>query len=170
MYPNELVRRLYLKMTLLARSVLLSGLTPQKLSLTICLGVATGVMPLVWGTTLLCAGLATWLKLNQAAIQAVNYCCYPLQIALFLPFCALGEVFFPWGPPVTGEALTTALHGDIWASASLVALASARGIGAWLVTVAPLALVAYPVLKRYFLSRKAQPSPPAIVDPPKERT
>jgi hypothetical protein len=147
MYLKRCMQRVYAKGTLLARELLHSALTPQKLSLTLCLGCATGVMPLLWGTTVLCATLAALLKLNQAAMQAVNYLCYPLQLALFLPFCRLGEFLFPWGPRVNGEVLRGALHGHFGASVSLVGWAIIRALGAWLITIAPLAVLVQPVLK-----------------------
>lgn len=139
------------------KTIFSSGLTPQKLSLTLCLGAATGVMPLIWGTSLICAGLATLFRLNQAAIQAVNYCCYPLQIALFIPLCRLGERLLPWGPPVTREVLDAALHGRLGTSANLILWATVHGLGAWLVTVVPLALIVRPPL-RQLLSRPKRPT------------
>lgn len=147
MHPNLCIAKLALRARALAGRVVQGGLTPRKLALTLCLGTAVGVMPLLWGTTILCALCAVKLKLNQGAVQAVNYFCYPLQLALLLPFCRLGEFLFPWGPAVKGEILSGALHGNIGASLSLLAWATARGVGAWLVTAAPLALLAYPMLR-----------------------
>ena len=143
------------KVALLARRVLAVGLTPKKLSLTVCLGVATGVMPILWGTSVLCAGLASLLRLNQGAIQAVNYCCYPLQIALFLPLFRLGRLLFPGGPEVTGAIVREALHGHLGTSATLLGWATVKAMGAWLVTVAPVALVSYPLLEKLFRTKEA---------------
>ena len=153
-------KRIFARMSAGARSLLLSvvqsGLAPQQLALTLCLGTAIGVMPLLWGTTLLCALLAARLKLNQAAMQAFNFCCYPLQLALLLPFCRLGEFLFPWGPAASGEALMGALHGELGRSASLVAWTTARGVGAWSATALPLALLAYPILKGALRKRRGE--------------
>ena len=156
MLLKEWPRSLFTKITLLFKGVLQKGLTPQKLSLTLCLGTATGVMPLLWGTTILSALLAGFFKLNQAAMQALNYLCYPLQIALFIPFCQLGEFLFPWGPAVSSAVLTGALHGHFGAALSLIGWASLRALGAWLVTVPPLVLVAYPLIKVALKRRAAQ--------------
>ncbi|GFO66501.1 hypothetical protein GMLC_00800 [Geomonas limicola] len=130
-----------------------SGLTPHKLSQTLCLGVAVGVLPLIWGTSLICAGLAALLRLNQAAIQAVNYCCYPLQFALFLPLCRLGERILPWGPTLSREVLDAAVHGKIGTSARLLFWGTLHGLLAWLVTVLPLALLVQVPL-RHLLARR----------------
>lgn len=137
----------------LAATVLGCGLSPHKLSLTLCLGVALGIMPLAWGTTVVCVALAARFGLNQASMLAVNYLCYPLQLVLFLPFCRLGESLLPWGPAVSGEMLKSALHGGAGASFNLVAWATARAVGAWVLIALPLALLAYPVLKGFLSSR-----------------
>ena len=144
---RQFVRRFFDRGAVLLKRVLQGGLTPQKLALTLCLGGATGLMPLLWGTTILAAGLAALFKLNQAAMQALNYLCYPLQLTLFIPFCQLGEYLFPWGPAVSVTVLTGALHGQVGAALSLIGWATLRALGAWLVTVAPLTLVVYPFLK-----------------------
>jgi uncharacterized protein (DUF2062 family) len=67
------------------------GVTPERVALTLVLGAALAVFPILGATTLLCAGAALCLRLNQPAIQLVNYFCYPLQLALLVPFYRLGE-------------------------------------------------------------------------------
>jgi uncharacterized protein (DUF2062 family) len=67
------------------------GITPQKISLTIALGVTLGLFPILGSTTLLCFLAALCFKLNQPIIQAVNYLIYPLQIMLILVFVRIGE-------------------------------------------------------------------------------
>lgn len=152
MRPRTALHKLSVKARGRVATVLGCGLSPHKLSLTLCLGVALGVMPLAWGTTLLCVLLASRLRLNQAAMLAVNYLCYPLQLALFLPFCHVGEFLFPWGPAANGEFMKDALS-NLDRSLSLVAWATARALGAWLLIASPLALVAYPILKGSLYSR-----------------
>ena len=134
------------------KAVLQEGLAPEQIALTICLGSAVGTLP-VWGTTLLCAGLAARFGLNQAAMQAVNYLVYPLQIALFFPFFRLGEMCLPWGPTVSSEVLKSALHGHFSATLSVLVWATLKAVGAWLVTVPPLALLLYPLLLWIFRRR-----------------
>src|SRR5499433_449831 len=74
--------------------LLRQGVTPEKLALSIALGLALGVFPVLGATTALCALAALILRLNLPAIQIVNYFVYPLQIALLLPFFRLGERLF----------------------------------------------------------------------------
>ena len=156
MYLDRHIRRHGQKLAARIKEILRSGITPQKLALTITLGTSVGLMPVLWGTSLLCMLLASVFGLNQAAMQAVNYLCYPLQIVLFIPFCRLGESLFPWGPRVSVALLSDALHGHPGATVSLVGWASLRGLGAWLVTALPLILLSHPFLKRLFLRREAR--------------
>jgi len=156
----ELARRFFQKGATLLKHVLQVGLTPQKLALTLCLGIATGLMPLLWGTTLLAAGLAALCRLNQAAMQALNYLCYPLQLALFIPFCQLGEHLFPWGPAVSVAVLSGALHGQVGQALSLLGWATLRALGAWFITVPPFALLAYPLVKVILIRRGTSGSDP----------
>ena len=156
MQLKGLVQGIAGKGVLLLKRVFQGGLTPQKLAQTLCLGTATGIMPLLWGTTILSALFAALFKLNQAAMQALNYLCYPLQLALFIPFCQLGGYIFPWGPAVSVDVLSSALHGHLGAALSLVGWATVKALGAWLLTAAPLALIAYPLVK-VALKRRGEP-------------
>jgi uncharacterized protein (DUF2062 family) len=67
------------------------GFTPQKIALTITLGVTLGLFPILGATTALCALAGVWLKLNQPVIQLVNYLASPLQLAMILVFVRIGE-------------------------------------------------------------------------------
>ncbi|APG28677.1 hypothetical protein A7E78_13045 [Syntrophotalea acetylenivorans] len=76
------------------KQLLGQGCSPGCLALGVAVGATIGLAPLVWGTSLLCAALAWRLKLNQLAVQVGNYACYPLQIALFVPFLLAGQKLF----------------------------------------------------------------------------
>jgi uncharacterized protein (DUF2062 family) len=70
------------------------GLTPEKLSFTIALGITLGVIPVLGSTVLLCTLAAIAFRLNLAAIQLVNWLVYPLQLALLIPFYRIGGWIF----------------------------------------------------------------------------
>ena len=67
------------------------GFTPQKIALTISLGLNLGLFPILGATTALCAVAGLWLKLNQPVIQLVNWLAAPLQLAMILVFVRIGE-------------------------------------------------------------------------------
>lgn len=91
------------------RQALKQGLSPGALAAALAVGLALGVFPLVGTTTLLSAGVAAALGLNQAVVQLANYLAYPLQLALLVPFIRLGERVF--GVPHAPLALGTLLDG-----------------------------------------------------------
>ncbi len=84
------------------------GLSPRKLALCVALGCVLGVFPVLGSTTILCAAVAWVARLNQPAIQTVNYLIYPLQWALLIPFYRMGQWLFR-APPVSLTWSTT-LH------------------------------------------------------------
>lgn len=136
MKPGSAVNRLREKANLLRANVFGSGLSPHELSLTLCLGGAIGVMPLAWGSSLLCVAVAASLRLNQAALLSVSFLCYPLQIALFIPFCRLGLALLP-----SGDAAILA------GPAGQLVSATGRALAAWSITVFPMVVLAYPLAK-----------------------
>ncbi len=71
--------------------LLRQGLTPEKLALSIALGIGLSCFPVFGTTTILCTLVALALRLNLPAIQVGNYLGLPLQLALFIPLMRLGE-------------------------------------------------------------------------------
>ena len=126
------------------------GISPNQLAFTIALGVIIGVVPIVWGSTLLCAFLAFFLRLNQAVIQAANYLAYPVQIALFVPFYRMGAKFFPWGPSLSTEALLHGLRKNWSGNISLIIVATLKALSAWLIIAPASAILLYLILRLIF--------------------
>ncbi len=129
----------------LVKKIAIQGISPRELALTIALGVAIGIIPIVMGATFICAGLAYFFRLNQPGIQAANYLAYPLQIALFLPFYQLGARMFPWG--------STLSEFNVFR----MAMATLKALAAWLLIAPPVAVLIYfvllPVLTRMLAVR-----------------
>ena len=60
-------------------NLLKQGITPEKISLCIALGVMLGVFPVIGSTMILCTIASLSLKLNLPLIQIISYLVYPLQ-------------------------------------------------------------------------------------------
>src|SRR5262249_2671304 len=75
-------------------NLLRQGFTPEKIALTIAVGLVLGVTPILGSATLLCTLAAGLLRLNLGAIQLVNGIVYPLQLALVIPFLRIGAWLF----------------------------------------------------------------------------
>lgn len=68
-----------------------SGITPEKITLSIVVGAGFGVFPLIGTTMTICGLLGVLLRLNPVTIQLANYLVYPLQILLIFPFLKTGS-------------------------------------------------------------------------------
>ena len=130
-------------MVTLARVILAQGTSPRKLALTIALGVVIGILPIVWGATLLCALLACLFRLNQTVIQATNYLACPLQIALFIPFYRMGAIIFPWGASASVESIVLQLKTHLVGEFPLMLGATLKALAAWLIIAAPATILLY---------------------------
>jgi hypothetical protein len=70
------------------------GVTPEKIALSLAVGVVLGTFPVLGSTTILCTLAVFALGLNFASIQIVNYLVYPLQLALLVPLLRAGQILF----------------------------------------------------------------------------
>ena len=94
-------------------ALLKTGLSPRGLAWSVAAGLALGVFPMLGTTTLLCVGAAFAFRLNQPAMQVVNYLAYPLQLALLIPFIRSGErLFGAEAMPLSLSAMLGALKID----------------------------------------------------------
>lgn len=67
------------------------GHTPEKIALSVALGITLGLFPIFGATTLLCVVAAVALRLNHPAIQVTNQLMYLVQIPLIVVFIRIGE-------------------------------------------------------------------------------
>jgi uncharacterized protein (DUF2062 family) len=91
MFPASFAKFWRESVVALVLGQLTQGVTPDKIALSIALGLSLGIIPILGVTTMLCAIMAIWLRLNQPVIQFVNWLVYPLQLALVLVFIRIGE-------------------------------------------------------------------------------
>ncbi len=120
------------------------GITPEKISLTIALGLVLGVFPILGATTILCGLAAVRFGLNQPIIQLVNYVAYPLQLLALIPFYRAGETLFrqphlPLSIPMLIERFR-ADTGKFFADFGLVAV---QGIAVWCLLAPIIAAAIY---------------------------
>jgi uncharacterized protein (DUF2062 family) len=101
--------------------LLRQGVTPEKIALSVALGAALGVIPVLGWSTTLCAIAAIVLRLNLPAIQIVNYFVYPAQIALLVPFFRWGERLFG-APhfPISAPQIHALFHAGAWIAIKLL--------------------------------------------------
>ena len=101
-------------------ALLKTGLSPHGLAWSVAAGMALGVFPMLGTTTILCLGAAFAFRLNQPAMQLVNYLAYPLQLALLIPFIRWGERLFGVQPmPLSLPAMLHSLQAEPFGTIAL---------------------------------------------------
>lgn len=140
------------------------GITPEKIALTIALGVVLGIFPILGSTTLLCGLAAVAWRLNQPIIQLVNYFTYPLQLALIIPIYRGGEMLFRQTPvPLSIPFLFERFKADIGQFLRDFGMIAVQGIFVWCLLAPVLVGMLYfalrPILRG--LETRLQKSPAA---------
>jgi uncharacterized protein (DUF2062 family) len=131
---------------------LTQGLSPGAIALTIAIGLAIAVIPIVGTTTVLCTTAAIVLRLNQPLIQAINYLSFPLQLAFILPYLRLGRLLFG-GPAIqlSAQELAVFVTSRPMEAAETLWRVTLQALGAWLLTAPLIVAVVFfamrPVLK-----------------------
>ena len=129
------------------------GSTPEKVAISLALGAAFGVFPIVGTSTLLCFAAALLLRLNHPAIQLANYMMYPFQLPLILVYVRVGEALADSPPvPFDPRVLAVTLRADPAAFVARFGLTACHAVLGW-AAVAPLLIgglygVALPVMRR----------------------
>jgi uncharacterized protein (DUF2062 family) len=127
--------------------LLRQGVTPEKMALSLALGVALGVFPVLGTTTALCALVAFLWRLNLPAIQIVNYFVYPLQIALLIPFFRAGERLFG-APhlPLSVAQILAMVHASFWGATRFLWTTIWHAAAAWCLIASVFVGLAYVIL------------------------
>jgi hypothetical protein len=127
--------------------LLKQGVTPEKIALSLALGMAFGVFPALGWTTGLCTIIALALRLNLPAIQVVNYFMYPAQIALLIPFFRLGErIFRAPHLPLSVQQIYGMIHANMWNAIRLLWTTTWHAIVAWGLIAPVFVALAYAIL------------------------
>ena len=73
---------------------LTQGITPEKVALTLAVGSAFALFPILGTTTILCLIIGIALRLNQPIIQIVNALCTPLHLPAIYCLVQIGSWLF----------------------------------------------------------------------------
>jgi len=137
------------------------GITPEKIALTIALGLLLSVFPILGATTILCGLAAFALRLNQPIIQVINYVAYPLQLALLIPFYRAGEHLLGRAPvPLNIPLLLQRFGADTGQFLKDFGMIGVGGILVWLIVAPPLMVAIYFIVRpllRNFAARLRTP-------------
>lgn len=141
--------------------LLRQGITPEKMALSIALGITLGITPVIGSTSILCLLAAIVLRLNTPAIQLVNYLVYPLQFAMLVPFLRMGQRIFAAQPlTVSAGGIFHLIRADTWGAVVILWTATLHALVAWLALASLAAPILYallaPALRRLGRSMQVQ--------------
>ena len=124
--------------------LLRQGITPEKIALSITLGLTLGVVPVLGLTSILCVLAAVLLRLNLPAIQLVNYLVYPLQFALLVPFIRMGEWIFADHPAnLSATQIVNMIRANTFAAIASLWTATMHALVAWVAVCSLLSPLLY---------------------------
>lgn len=122
-------------------ALLKQGISPRQLALSLAIGAAIGVFPILGTTTVICAAVALGFRLNLVAIQVANYVVYPLQLLLMIPFVRIGERLFGATPlPLSLDQIAAVFRAGVWHALTTLSTSLGHAVVGWAIT-APLAAV-----------------------------
>ena len=132
---------------------LTQGVTPEKIALTLSLGLACGLFPFLGFTTALCFLVALVFRLNQPLIHVINQLLWPVQLPMIAVYAKTGAQLFgadalPFKPEEAVRIFWTAQR-EFWTRFGVMGI---HALTAWLLTVPVIVGIAYyaslPVLRK----------------------
>ncbi|HZZ20954.1 MAG TPA: DUF2062 domain-containing protein [Opitutaceae bacterium] len=149
--PRPVATSLQGRVVDLVAAQLTQGITPEKVALTLAVGSALGLFPILGTTTLLCLAAGIVLRLNQPVIQMVNALCTPFHLPVIYCMFRLGNWLFA----LPNEKLRIGMMHMLWEDPreffEKFGMSAVHAIAAWAV-VAPfwiltVYMVGLPVLR-----------------------
>jgi uncharacterized protein (DUF2062 family) len=141
--------------------ILNQGVTPERIALSLSLGIVLGIFPALGTTMLLCFVASLVFRLNMPAIQLTNIAAYPLQVLLLIPFVKLGEKLFGVPPGTLSLGQVVALiEANVLNAVRTLWVATMHAIVAWLIVGVPVGIALYfifaAMLRRLWEKRRAE--------------
>jgi uncharacterized protein (DUF2062 family) len=132
--------------------LLRQGITPEKIALSLALGVGLGIFPVLGVSTILCTVLALALRLNLPAIQLANYAASPVQILLIIPFVRVGEHLLRVAPePLSIRSELRLLGHGVFEAVIVLWSAIVHAALGWALLGPPFIYLVYLLLKRILI-------------------
>lgn len=150
---------------------LTQGITPGKIALTLAVGSAFALFPILGTTTLLCLAVGILLRLNQPIIQIINALCTPLHLPVIYGFYRLGNLIFSVpNSPIGIRMMEHMFWYDPMEFFERFGLTALHMIVAWALIAPFWSIIVYtfalPVLREALRNKAVVASEPVQVRPP----
>lgn len=125
-------------------ALLKQGLTPKELSQSIIVSGLISTIPILGVSTFMITTVSLKRKLNLPVMISLSYLMWPVQILLIIPFIRVGEFIFsvPRNPHTVDEIINS-FQNSFFQTLSHLSFELLCGLGGWLLTAVPLAVVIY---------------------------
>ena len=124
--------------------IIREGISTERLTVSLALGITVGLIPLYGVTTLLIGCIALSLRLNFIAMQIAHYLVHPIQIALLIPFFKMGDAIVKTSDAgFTLHQYIQLFRDDFWSALREFWLVNLSAIGIWFLVSIPLYLMLY---------------------------
>ncbi len=129
------------------KTAIKEGISIERLSVSLALGITVGLIPLYGITTVIVGLIALSLRLNFVAMQVAHYIVHPIQIALLIPFLKMGDsILKSTEVSFSVQQYIHLFKTDFWGTLRELWLVNLSAIGIWLILSIPLFLALYYVL------------------------
>jgi uncharacterized protein (DUF2062 family) len=120
------------------------GLTPKKLNQSIILSGLISTIPILGVGTFMITMVSFKLKLNLPVMIALSYLMWPVQILLIIPFIRVGEFIFAVpSNHHSVEEIISSFRSSFSQTLSHLSFELLCGLGGWLFTAVPIAVLIY---------------------------
>lgn len=125
-------------------ALLKQGLTPKELSQSIIVSGLISTIPILGVSTFMITTVSLKRKLNLPVMITLSYLMWPVQILLIIPFIRVGEFIFsvPRNPHTVDEIINS-FQNSFFQTLSHLSFELLCGLGGWLLTAVPLAVMVY---------------------------
>ncbi len=136
-------------------ALLKQGLTPKELSQSIIVSGLISTIPILGVSTFMITTVSFKRKLNLPVMITLSYLMWPVQIMLIIPFIRVGEFIFsvPRNHH-TVEEIITSFQNSFFQTLSQLSFELLCGLGGWLLTAVPVAVVVYWVSLLFLREKK----------------
>jgi uncharacterized protein (DUF2062 family) len=132
------------------------GLTPKDLIKSIIVSGLISTIPILGVSTFMITTVSLKTKLNLPVMIALSYLMWPVQILLIIPFIRIGQFIFSVPKSHHSvEEIISSFQTSFFGTLSHLSFELLCGLGGWLLTAVPFAVLIYWVSLLFFKAQKS---------------
>jgi uncharacterized protein (DUF2062 family) len=132
------------------------GLTPKDLIKSIIVSGLISTIPILGVSTFMITTVSLKTKLNLPVMIALSYLMWPVQILLIIPFIRIGQFIFSVPKSHHSvEEIISSFQTSFFGTLRHLSFELLCGLGGWLLTAVPFAVLIYWVSLLFFKAQKS---------------